>query len=82
MNIIGIEPNVANLNAYDAAMILFKAMEECPGYNNDCMLDYVTNLKDYPGSGGLMTFDKQTWSFDKGFALKQVKDGKYVFVEE
>ena len=77
-----IEPNVANLNAYDAAIILTKALEACPDYNNDCMLNYVINLKDYLGAGGKMTFDKETWSFDKEFALKQVKDGKYVFVEE
>lgn len=78
----GYEPNVANINAYDAAMILANALRTCHDYNTGCMMNYITSLKDYQGAGGLMTFDKETWSFDTEFALKQVKDGKYVFVEE
>ncbi len=46
------------------------------------MLNYITSLKDYPGAGGSMTFDKETWSFDTAFVLKQVKDRKYVIVKE
>jgi branched-chain amino acid transport system substrate-binding protein len=78
----GYEPNAANINAYDAAMILANALKTCSDYNADCMINYITSLKDYPGAGGPMSFDKETWSFGTEFALKQVKDGKYVFVDE
>lgn len=78
----GKDANVAHVDSYDAAMILAKALQTCPNYDPECMLVYVTNLKDYQGAGGSMTFDKESWSFDKTFVLKTVKDGKYIRVEK
>ena len=45
------------------------------------MLDHVTSLKDYPGAGGLMTFDKERWGFEKKFVKKTIKNGKPIVLE-
>lgn len=78
------EPPILTLDSYDAAMILSKALENCENKNYDaqCMTDYFTNLKDYEGAGGKLTFDKETWSFDKPFQLKQVKNGEFVVLSD
>ena len=79
-----VEAYTLSIDSYDAAMILFKALENCEKENYDaqCMLDFVTNLKDYEGAGGRLTFDKETWSFDKPFQLKQVKNGEFIVLSE
>ena len=46
------------------------------------MSEYVSNLKNYNGAGGPMSFNKETWAFDKPFVFKTVKDGKAVVLEE
>ena len=74
-------PNIGTIDSYDAARILAKALKTCPDYDPSCMIDYVTHLKDYQGAGGTMTFDKESWSFDKHFVLKTVRDGKYLEVK-
>lgn len=71
-------PNISHRDSYDALILFAKALEVCPDQSPQCMTDYVTSLKDYPGAGGKLTFDKESWSFDKLFVLKQVKNGKFV----
>ena len=79
----GKKPDVINTDSYDAAKILAEALSNCdPNYTPQCMLDYVTSLKDYQGGAGPLTFNKESWAFDKPFILKTVKDGKYVEVKE
>ena len=77
----GESPTVVSIDAYDAAKIMFESIKNCPDYNNDCMLDHVTSLKDYPGAGGLMTFDKERWGFEKKFVKKTIKNGKPIVLE-
>jgi len=75
----GKEPNLIHLDSYDSVMLMSKALEECsPSYTAQCMTDYVTSLQDYPGAGGDMSFDKETWSFEKDFELMHIKDGKRI----
>jgi branched-chain amino acid transport system substrate-binding protein len=83
-SLYGKEPTTITLDSYDAAMILSKALENCEKENYDaqCMTDYVTSLKDYQGAGGKLTFDKETWSFDKPFQLKTVKNGQFVVLKD
>ena len=76
------EPNVINLDSYDSVMILVEALENCENYNVACMSNYVSDLKDYRGAGGVMSFDKKTWSFDKPFVMKTIKDGTPVVLED
>jgi|SRR3989344_114526 len=79
----GVEAYTLSIDSYDAAIILSEALENCEKENYDaqCMTDYVTNLKDYEGAGGKLTFDKETWSFDKPFQLKTVKNGEFVVLD-
>ncbi len=72
------DANMVHVDSFDAAMILSKALSACEQYDAQCMIDFVTNLKDYPGAGGPMTFDKDRWNFEKHFVYKTVKNGKYV----
>ncbi len=74
----GKDANIVHVDSFDAAMILSKALDKCEQYDAQCMIDFVTNLKDYPGAGGSMTFDKDRWNFEKRFTVKTVKNGKYV----
>ena len=71
-------PTIEHIDSYDAAKILAQALEACPSYTASCMMNYVTQLKDYPGAGGPLTFNETIWAFDKPFMLKSVKDGKFV----
>ncbi len=75
-------PNIVHVDSYDALMIMAKALDACSTYDPQCMIDFVTNLKDYPGAGGSMTFDKETWNFDKKFVFKTVKNGEFVKLEQ
>ncbi len=76
----GKDPNLVHRDSYDALILFARALEACPDYSPQCMTDYVTSLKDYQGAGGKLTFDRESWSFDKPFTLKQVKNGKFVEV--
>jgi len=78
----GKDANIVHVDSFDAAMILSKALDACSTYDPQCMIDFVTNLKDYPGAGGNMTFDKETWNFDKKFVFKTVKNGEFVKLEQ
>ncbi|HLC33067.1 MAG TPA: ABC transporter substrate-binding protein [Candidatus Nanoarchaeia archaeon] len=76
----GHAPNMVERDSYDALMLMAKALKNCPDQSPQCMTDYVTALKDYPGAGGNLTFNKESWSFDKPIVHKTVKDGKFVEV--
>ncbi len=76
----GKDANIVHVDSYDATMILSKALDACEN-NPQCMIDFVTNLKNYPGAGGPMTFNKETWNFEKRFVFKTVKNGEFVKLE-
>ena len=77
----GEDPNAVNVDAYDATNLLKLALESCPNKDNQCMLDTVTSVSNYPGAGGPLTFDKESWSFKKNFVRKTVKNGQFVVDE-
>ncbi len=68
-------------NAYDAVMLISDAIQKCGGEKTDCIRDYLYVVKDYPGMGGLTTFDKNG-DVNKPIMLKTVKDGKFVKYED
>ena len=76
------EPNIIHIDSYDATMLLIEALRKCNDASHERMPEYVTNVKEYPGAGGLLTFDKESWSFEKPFMLKTVKNGKFVELQE
>ncbi len=77
----GKEPNVIHRDSYDAAMLAFLALEACPNRSPSCMAEYIRSKKEYAGAGGALTFDETTWSFDKPFSQKVVRDAQFVVVE-
>ena len=72
--------NMVERDSYDALMLFAKALEYCPDHSPQCMTDYVTSLNGYPGAGGNLRFNKDSWSFDKPFVLKTVRNGTFVEV--
>lgn len=75
------ESDFFSANAYDAMMIIVDAIKTCKGDNSECIKDYLYKVKDYPGIGGLTSFD-QNGDVIKPVILKTVKKGKFVKYEE
>lgn len=63
-------------NAYDATMILAKAISRCKA-DRFCIKDYVYKIRDYDGVSGSFSIDAEG-ATDKGLVLKTVRDGKFV----
>lgn len=68
-------------NAYDAINLIAMAIEKCGGDKSDCVRDYLYGVKDYPGAGGLTTFD-ENGDVLKPIMIKTVKNGQFVKYEE
>ena len=73
----GVESDGFAANGYDAIWLIAKAIENCQGDKTDCIQKFLYNTKNYPGVGGLTTFDKNG-DVIKPVQLKIVKDGKFV----
>ena len=54
----GSTPDVYAANGYDAVKILYKAIEACGSTDTYCIRDSLYATKNFPGAGGLTTFDK------------------------
>lgn len=68
-------------NAYDATILLYKAMEECGGdTETECIRDYLYETKDYSGISGLTTFDANG-DVIKPVAIKIARGGEFVPAE-
>jgi len=66
-------------NAYDAAMLIAKALKECDK-NTSCIRDYLYSVKDYPGVSGVTTFD-EFGEVSKPLIIKTIKNGEFVKYE-
>lgn len=77
----GESPNPVHVNSYDAAILMVESLKACPNSDPDCMIEFVTNIKNYPGANGPLTFDRESWSFEQEFLAKTIKDGKFVILE-
>lgn len=66
---------------YDALDLIIKAVKECKEVDTTCMKTKLTEIKDYPGILGLLTFDKNGDVYYPYF-IKTVKDGEFVKYEE
>lgn len=74
----GHAPNVIMVDSYDAAMVLFDGLKACSGKGSDCIAARISDLKDWPGAEGPLTFDRDRWAFGKLLIPKTVKDGRFV----
>jgi len=68
-------------NAYDSINLIAMAINECLGDKSDCIKDYLYQVKNYPGAGGLTTFD-ENGDVLKPIMIKTIKNGEFVPYEE
>ena len=61
--------------------IVADAVKSCKGDNSECIKSFLYKVKDYPGVGGLTTFD-QNGDVVKPVILKTVKNGQFVKYEQ
>jgi len=78
----GMESDGFAANGYDAINIIAMAIDGCGGtdVDTDCIRDFLYDVKDYPGVGGLTTFD-ENGDADKPIQIKTIKDGEFVKYE-
>lgn len=62
-------------NGYDATMLIAEGLKKC-GENATCIKDYLYNVKDYPGVGGVISFDKNG-DVKKVLEVKIAKDRSF-----
>lgn len=63
--------------SYDALHILADAIIDCGDPKAECVKEYLSNLKDYDGVSGKISFD-ENGDVVRPFELKQVRDGKII----
>ncbi len=74
----GKEPDFFALNSYDALMLIVEAGNKY-GFTSDGIKKGLYEIKDYEGVSGKMSFD-ENGEVIKDFAVKQIRDGKFVAV--
>ena len=73
----GRESEVFAANAYDAVMLISKALEKCEE-NTDCIKNHLYSIKNYEGVSGITTFDKDGEVL-KPLIIKKTENRKFVF---
>ena len=68
--------------AYDAANVLIDAVRKAGAKDREAVLNEVKKTKDFPGILGKVNFDKRGDAVGKSVGIFQVKNGKFVFLEE
>ncbi|NPV71017.1 MAG: ABC transporter substrate-binding protein [Firmicutes bacterium] len=71
-----VEPNVIAPAGYDAAMMIIEALKKS-GVSREGVKNYLTNLKDFDGALGKLSFDENGDTVVPTIYV-QVKDGKFV----
>ncbi len=69
------EPTVVAAMAYDGLKLQVKAFSLCKG-NKDCIINELSNTKDYDGASGIFSIGKEGTA-KREFAFKEVKNGKF-----
>jgi len=67
--------------AYDAVMLIAKAIEETGSTNTEILQKYLNNIKEYQGVSGHLKSDGKG-GFTKDFVIMKVVDGKAVEIQE
>lgn len=74
------EPAAVTALGYDAYLILIKALEQNGSTDSVKLRDTLANLKDFQGAAGVVNFDENRNAI-KNAVIKQVKDGKFTFLD-
>lgn len=74
------EPAAVTALGYDAYLILIKALEKNGSTDSVKLRDTLANLKDFQGAAGVVNFDENRNAI-KNAVIKQVKDGKFTFLD-
>jgi len=74
----GEDPSVYSANAFDAIMLLVKAMQSGK-ITNEQMRAYLLGVKDYPGASGLLNFDEYG-GVRKPIILKTISNGSFTIL--
>lgn len=74
----GKEPSLVDANGYDAVMLIVKGIKE-KGNDPEKVAEYVRDLKNYNGAGGLLNFVNGDVSIKTEF--KKIVKGKAVVIE-
>jgi branched-chain amino acid transport system substrate-binding protein len=75
----GYEPGALAASGYDAARVLFAAMEKAKSLNGKDLAEAIAQTKDFPAVTGTITLDKDH-NAEKSAVVLQMKDGKPVYV--
>jgi len=73
------EPGLQHIfaaRAYDAAMLIADAVEQCRSASSDCIKEYLFSVKNYRGASGVLTFDRHG-DVENEFSLQRVINGKF-----
>jgi len=76
----GVPPEAISATTFDSFMILLDAIKACD-QDVECVRGKVMTVTAYPGAGGIFSIDENGFGI-RQTAIKMVKDGKFVFVEE
>ena len=68
-------------NSYDATMLIAKSLEVCGIKETSCVRDFLSQVKNYQGVSGSITFDPDG-EILQPLTIKQVMNGTFVKVKE
>jgi len=71
---------VFSANGYDALKLAASAIEKC-GYDSECIKEELYKVKNYPGVGGLITFDEYG-EVNKPMIVMTIRNGEFVMYED
>lgn len=74
-------PDIYAALSYDAAKIILNSLSICNLQESDCMVNYLYELKNFPGVTGFTSFDKNG-DVVKELGIKTVEDGEFNWLEE
>jgi len=74
----GEDPEVLGTKAYDALYILAIGMKGCKKGDNDCIMQNMLEIKNYPGMSNVITIDDHGDLIEETFDMKVIQDGKFV----
>ncbi|MEK6888615.1 MAG: ABC transporter substrate-binding protein [Nanoarchaeota archaeon] len=73
------KPDAYSAEGYEGFKLTALAFIEC-GKDNECIKDYLTNLKDYESVFGSLSFD-ENGDVEYKFFMKTVRNGSFVVLE-
>lgn len=74
------EPTAFAALGFDAYLVAKQAIEDAGSADPKAIRDALSKIKDFKGATGIITLD-ENGDANKSAVIKQVKDGKFVYVE-